>query len=76
MKHTSGRLKLKKRMEDACKELSKIASEKTPANETTNTYVKVGIKLGITGQTVYNYIQGKGGNGYLIESIIEEFKKL
>lgn len=37
----------------------------------------VGAKLGVTGQTVYNYYLGDGRkDGFLKEAILEEFQKL
>lgn len=77
MKLTSKEI-LHKRMTTAYEELAKIAFKKTKNIGTTVTYAMVGMHLGITGQTVRNYVKGKckNGNGYIIESLIEEFKKL
>lgn len=39
-------------------------------------YSLVGAKLGVSSQTVYNYIAGKGKDGYLTEALLKEFKQL
>ena len=76
MKKITAKERLSKRMSDAYDKLQKIAANKTPEGETTLTFVEVGRNLGITSQTVYNYTQRKGGNGYLIDALIEEFENL
>ena len=65
-------------MEAAYKELAKVALIKTRDAGTTLTYAIIGTHLGITGQTVRNYVKGKckNGNGYVIEALITEFNKL
>lgn len=76
MKKLTPKEQLEKRMTDAYKELHKIATKRIPSGETTATFVEIARQLGITSQTVYNYTQGKGGNGYMVDALIEEFKKL
>ncbi len=61
---------------NSLKELSTLANANKPKNSITSIYVQVGLKLGITGQTVYNYVNGRGGDGYMIDALIEEFKNL
>jgi len=65
-------------MESQFLELKKIADKKTPTESPKLTYALIGYRFGITGETVGNYVNGrsKKGNGYLIDALIEEFKKL
>lgn len=67
---------LEKRMKDANTELQKISIERTPDKKNYATYARVGIELGMSGQSVGNYVNKKGSNGFLVEALIEEFKKL
>lgn len=39
-------------------------------------YSTVGAKLGVSSQTVYNYVAGKGKDGYLTEALTKAFKAL
>lgn len=66
------------RMKTAYDELRKIAKLKIPAGKSTLIHGQVGAVLGITGQTVFNYLIRTTikSNGFLIEALIEEFKKL
>lgn len=77
MKKDTPRDRVIKRRESSSKELWTLAhANKQTDKSITSTYVQVGLTLGITGQTVYNYVNGKGGDGYIIDALIEEFKKL
>jgi predicted transcriptional regulator len=40
------------------------------------TFYSIGKQLKMTPQSVYNYVRGKGGDGYVIDALIEEFNKL
>lgn len=70
--------KLDERMTMAYRKLQNIAASKVTGKNQTLTYQKVGAALGVTGQTIYNYVQAKNksANGYMIDAIIEEFEKL
>ncbi len=74
MKNFTPYQQLVKRRNDAIKELKAVVEKNVPAGKSTNAYHTVGVKFGITAQTVYNYIEGKGKDGYLIDALIEEFK--
>ena len=65
------------RMKDGFQKLNKIAIKKTQGKNTNYIFTYIGFQLGITGQTVSNYVHCKlkTGNGYLIEALIAEFKK-
>lgn len=76
MKKTKERLLLDKRMESASSKLWKLAKIKIDKNKRFLVCGVVGGKLGLTAQGVINYINGKGGNGYMTESLITEFEKL
>lgn len=77
MKKLTAKQILEKRMDAAYKELRNVVSEKVKENST-NIFTKIGLVFGITGQTVYNYTiaKSKSANGYMIEALTEEFKKL
>ncbi len=69
---------LKSRMDKAYKELRELAAKKTAGVNAKLVYAKIGLLFEITGQTVENYISGKSekANGYLIDALIQEFKRL
>lgn len=69
---------LKNRMDASYKELQQVANKKVGEKGFNLTYALIGYNLGISGQTVGNYVEGKSksGNGYLIDALIEEFNKL
>jgi hypothetical protein len=71
-------LELQKRMAASYAELNKIANIKLVGRNTSLLYATIGISLGITANTVANYVIGlsKSGNGYLIDALIKEFEKL
>lgn len=56
--------------------LKRLSLKKTAPGKTTMTAAYIGQQLGITGQTVSNFLKGKGRNGYLAEAMIEEYEKL
>lgn len=69
--------KFKKKHADTDKVLKQVAAEKVKGKLAGAVYALVGYNLNITGQSVYNYICGKGRkDGYLKEAILDEFKKL
>ncbi len=77
MKKDTPRERIAKRRETSFKQLRNLVNSKDfGKNSLTSTYVKVGLDLGLTGQTVYNYVNGRGGDGYVIDALIEEFEKL
>lgn len=68
---------LKNRKKAASAILSKLAHQKTLGKNASLVYAEVAVKLQISGQTVYNYASnGFDKDGYLIDALIEEFKKL
>lgn len=75
MKKITPAQKLTKRKEDAYAALRKIVNTKITENAT-NTYHQLGICLGVTGQTVYNYTRGKGNDGFFVEALIEQIELL
>lgn len=70
-------LELQKRMVNSYAELKKIASIKSVGRNVSALYTAIGLSLGITGNTVANYVEGKSksGNGYLIDALIKQFEK-
>jgi len=58
------------------KVLNSLANQNVPNGKSTMTFAMIGAKLGITGQTVYNYVQGRGSDGFVIEELIKEFAAL
>lgn len=67
---------LRQRHKDACSQLRKSASPYID-NETLNLQAKViGKQLGVSFQTVVNYVYGKSKDGYLTEAITSEFNKI
>lgn len=75
MKKLTPAQKLQQRKDIAYTILRKVVNEKIKENAT-NTYHLLGISLGISGQTIYNYTIGKGNDGFLIEAIIEQIELL
>lgn len=67
---------LRERHKEACAILNKVA-EPYINNKTLNTQAeKIGKRLGVSYQTVVNYVYGKSKDGYLTEAITKEFKAL
>lgn len=67
--------KLRIRHDKAYKELCKAVEGKLEKNSTA-TYQLVGSKIGVVGETIRNYVKGVCRDGFMTESITEEFKKL
>lgn len=68
---------LKNRKKAASEILRKLAHEKTAGKNASLIYAEIGYKLQVSGQTVYNYASnGYDTDGYLIDAIIQEFKKI
>lgn len=68
--------KLKERRKVACAELKKVAMPYID-NKTLNEKSEIiGKRLGVSFQTVVNYVYGKAKDGFLIEALTEEFKNL
>lgn len=68
---------LQKKREAAFKKLGSIVrSRNFPPGTMTRKFVEVGLSLNLTSQTVSNYVNGRGGDGYMIEALIEEFSKI
>lgn len=67
---------LRQRHKEACLELKKIASPYIDNTTLNAEAVKIGRELGVSFQTVVNYVYGKSKDGYLTEAIIDQFKKI
>ena len=73
---TPSRQKLVDRHNTAVKRLQEVASKKEKKNKNTQIAAIVGEKLGISGQTVINYLNGQAKDGYTTEALIAEYKQL
>lgn len=73
---TTLKQELQARMDKASKKLKKEADKRTPQFRMMKVYTQIASRLGITAQSVKNYIAGTGGNGYMIEALTKEFMKL
>lgn len=67
---------LKLRHKEACLELNKVATPYIDNCTLNAEAVKIGKRLGVSFQTVVNYVYGKSKDGYLTEAITKEFKSL
>ncbi len=67
---------LKLRHTRATEKLKEVANRKLKSGSATQTAFVVGLKLGITGQTVLNYLNGNCRDGFLTEALTMEFRKL
>lgn len=67
---------LKQRHKKAHNELRKIATKVLEGKESTPILSTIADKLDISSQTIYNYIGGRCKDGFLTESLTEEFKKM
>lgn len=77
MKKVNALLVLKTRTKKAKDDLNKIASPLLNSlGSQSATCAYIGTQLNLSGQGVYNYVIGKGGDGFVCEAIAEEFKKL
>ncbi len=67
---------LKVRHKEASAELKKVALPYIDNNTLNSVALKIGGILGVSFQTVVNYVYGKAKDGFLTEAISNEFKKL
>ena len=69
---------LRIRMENAYDKLNKLAAEKIPEGRSKIVYEIIAFDLGISGQTVANYVNKKSANanGFMIEAIAEQIEKI
>lgn len=67
---------LLERHKKASKMLNDIANKKMEKGRSTQIAAEVGLKIGISAQTVINYVGGTCKDGYTTEALIAEFKKL
>jgi hypothetical protein len=67
---------LKVRHKEASAELKKVALPYIDNNTLNSVALKIGGILGVSFQTVVNYVYGKAKDGFLTEAICNEFKKL
>ena len=65
--------KLRSRHEKVIAQLNIVKLDK---GKTLTTCKKVGLRLNVSPQTVYNYLCGRVKDGFLGEAIIEELKKI
>lgn len=74
---TPAQEELKQRMNQSYATLNEIAVKKTTGQNQNQVYALIGYNLGVSGKTVENYVYGRGkkANGYMIDSLIKEFKK-
>lgn len=68
--------KLKLRHEKASAELKKVAIKYIDNNTLNKEAEKIGKSLGVSFQTVVNYVYGKAKDGYLTDAITELFKSI
>lgn len=71
-----GKKQLKQRHKAASKELNRVASPYIENGSLNFEAIKIGKELGISFQTVVNYVYGKSKDGYLTEAITQEFLSL
>lgn len=67
---------LRQRHKEACSQLKKIASPYIDNNTLNAQAITIGKRLGVSFQTVVNYVYGKSKDGYLTEAITNEFQSL
>jgi len=67
---------LKQRHKEACAELKKVAAPYIDNSTLNAEALKIGRNLGVSFQTVVNYVYGKAKDGYLTEAITKEFQSL
>ena len=67
---------LEVRHKEASAELKKVALPYIDNNTLNSVALKIGGILGVSFQTVVNYVYGKAKDGFLTEAISNEFKKL
>lgn len=67
---------LKQRHKESRVALKKIATPYIDDNTLNAKALKIGENLGVSFQTVVNYVYGKSKDGYLTEAITKEFQSL
>lgn len=69
---------LKLRHKEKTKELQELIAVLVRDNDLSETamFNKVANELELSPQTVRNYREGHGGDGFMLETIIDEFRKL
>lgn len=69
---------LRIRMDNAYTKLNQIATERIPEGRAKIVYEIIAFDLGISGQTVANYVNKKSANanGFMIEAIAEQIEKI
>lgn len=69
---------MRMRHKEAVKKLNELFVQKKASTGMGETalYAKIAGQLNTTGQTVRNYNESKGGDGFMLEAIIAEFEKL
>jgi len=67
---------LKQRHKTACIELRKVAAPYIDDNTLNAKSLVIGKNLGVSFQTVVNYVYGKSKDGYLTEAITKEFQSI
>jgi len=67
---------LKQRHKEACLELKKVAATYIDDSTLNAKALVIGKNLGVSFQTVVNYVYGKSKDGYLTEAITKEFQAL
>ena len=67
---------LRQRHKEACSQLKKAASPYIENSTLNSEAIKIGKQLGVSFQTVVNYVYGKSKDGYLTEAITSEFNKI
>ena len=75
---TTAKDALRIRMEKAYAKLNKLANERIPEGRAKIVYEIIAFDLGISGQTVANYVNKKSAkaNGFMIEAITEQIEKI
>lgn len=72
MKHTK---ELSRRHKDADKQLKQLAYEALKKKVWKKELIPIAARLGCNYQTIVNYIEGQGKDGYFKDLLIEEFSK-
>lgn len=66
---------LKQRHDEALKKLSLAAKNKLPNGRSSQIESLIGEKVGVSGQTVRNYLNGKSNDGFTTEALTKAFKE-
>lgn len=66
----------KSRHKEAIKTLKEVAAPKIKERELVSVSTTIGKNLDVSAQTVINYINGRGRDGYLTEAIIKELQSI